>query len=233
MVAVSHSDATDIVLEPGRTEFTWRGQRVTTPLTGAINVDNSLLAAETALALDELGLAPAEIAPVMTSLSPVPGRLQVITVPAPEASHKAGKQEGRVAQRGVGERPPFTVFVDYVHTPAGLEVVLGEARSFAPGGRVLCVFGCGGNRDRAKRPLMGGVAARMCDVAFVTSDNPRDEDPAAIVAGGAERGTRRERQPEDRGRARSQGGDPPCPGPGRPGGRRPHRREGPRDLSRD
>jgi len=182
MVAVSHSDATDIVLEPGHTEFTWRGQRVTTPLTGAINVDNSLLAAETALALDELGLAPAEIAQAMTNLSPVPGRLQVITVPAPEASHKAGKQERRVAQRGVGERPPFTVFVDYAHTPAGLEVVLGEARSFAPGGRVLCVFGCGGNRDRAKRPLMGGVAARMCDVAFVTSDNPRDEDPAAIVA---------------------------------------------------
>ena len=182
MVAVSHSDATDIVLEPGRTQFTWRGQRVTTPLTGAINVDNSLLAAEAALALDEPGLTPAGIAQVMSSLSPVPGRLQVITVPAPEASHKARKHERRAAQDDGGERPPFTVFVDYAHTPAGLEVVLGEARTFAPGGRVLCVFGCGGNRDRAKRPLMGGVASRMSDVAFVTSDNPRDEDPAAIVA---------------------------------------------------
>ncbi len=185
MVAVRRSDVTDIVLEPGRTEFTWRGQRITTPLTGAINVDNSLLAAEAALALDELDLAPEEIARAMSDLSPVPGRLQVIAAPARRASRasREGTKRGRrVAGPRAGEGPPFTVFVDYAHTPVGLEVVLGEAQTFAQGGRILCVFGCGGNRDRAKRPVMGGVAARMSDVAFLTSDNPRDEDPAAIIA---------------------------------------------------
>jgi UDP-N-acetylmuramoyl-L-alanyl-D-glutamate--2,6-diaminopimelate ligase len=178
-VAVSHADATDIVLQAAHTEFTWRGQRITTPLTGAVNVDNALLAAEAALALEELRLGPEEIARAMGNLSPVPGRLQIIAAPAPPS---ASGGRGRGPDAGVAEdRPSFTVLVDYAHTPAGLEVVLGEARTLAPGGRVLSVFGCGGNRDRAKRPVMGSVAARMSDLAFVTSDNPRDEDPRAIV----------------------------------------------------
>ncbi|HEX4433666.1 MAG TPA: UDP-N-acetylmuramoyl-L-alanyl-D-glutamate--2,6-diaminopimelate ligase [Acidimicrobiales bacterium] len=165
MTAVHHADATDMVLRPGRSEFTWRGQRIVTPLTGAINVDNALLAAEAALALEELDLGPEEIARAMGHLAPVPGRLQVVATP----------------QEGEGDSPPFTVLVDYAHTPAGLEIVLGEARALAPAGRVLCVFGCGGNRDRAKRPLMGAAAAHLSDVAFLTSDNPRDEDPLAIM----------------------------------------------------
>jgi UDP-N-acetylmuramoyl-L-alanyl-D-glutamate--2,6-diaminopimelate ligase len=172
-VAVHHADATDMVLRPGHSSFTWRGQRITTPLTGAINVDNALLAAEAALALDELELGPEEIARAMAHLSPVQGRLQVIATPAPAGG--AGLSEA------AGERPPFTVLVDYAHTPAGLQVVLGEARTLAPAGRVLCVFGCGGNRDRAKRPLMGAAATDLSDLAFLTSDNPRNEDPLAIM----------------------------------------------------
>ncbi len=168
MVAVHHRDATDVVLRPGHTEFTWRGQRVATPLTGAVNIDNTLLAAEAALALEELQLEPEEIARALRSVSPVPGRFQVIATPS-------------VAGTAAGDAPPFTVIVDYAHTPAGLEVVLAEARRLVPGGRVLSVFGCGGNRDTAKRPLMGEVAERGSDRTFVTSDNPRDEDPVRII----------------------------------------------------
>ncbi len=87
-IAVHHGDATDIVLRPGHSEFTWRGQRIVTPLTGAVNVDNALLAAEAALALDELELGPEEIARAMAHLGPVPGRLQVIAAP--------GKHDGRL-----------------------------------------------------------------------------------------------------------------------------------------
>jgi UDP-N-acetylmuramoyl-L-alanyl-D-glutamate--2,6-diaminopimelate ligase len=165
-VAVHHANASDMVLRPGLSAFTWRGHRITTPLTGAINVDNALLAAEAALALEEPNLGPEEIARAMAHVNPVPGRLQVIAAPG---------------DREATDGPSFTVLVDYAHTPAGLEVVLGEARALAPAGRVLCVFGCGGNRDRGKRPLMGAVAAQRSDVAFVTSDNPRDEEPLAII----------------------------------------------------
>ena len=174
-VAVHHADATDVVLGPGRSEFTWRGQRIGTPLTGAINVDNALLAAEAALALEEPELGPEEIGRAMAHLTPVQGRLQVIAAPGPPPAAGPRRSEPETA------RPSFTVLVDYAHTPAGLQVVLGEARTLAPAGRVLCVFGCGGNRDRAKRPLMGAAAAELSDLAFVTSDNPRDEDPLRII----------------------------------------------------
>ncbi len=171
VIPVRHADAADVVLEPGRTSFTWRGQRITTRLTGGVNVDNALMAAEAVLALEELHLSPEKVAEAMAGLSPVAGRLQVIATPA----LRSGRDEA------AREEPPFTVLVDYAHTPAGLEVVLREARHFAGGHRLLTVFGCGGNRDRAKRPLMGEVAARLSDVAIVTSDNPRDEDPRAII----------------------------------------------------
>src|SRR5208282_850439 len=116
-VAVHHSDASDVVLRPGHSEFTWRGQRITTTLTGAINVDNTLLAAEAALALGEPHLGPEDIALALRHVQPVPGRLQVIaTPPAARGAAAAGAQAAAEA----AERPPFTVLVDYAHTPAGL-----------------------------------------------------------------------------------------------------------------
>jgi UDP-N-acetylmuramoyl-L-alanyl-D-glutamate--2,6-diaminopimelate ligase len=86
---------------------------------------------------------------------------------------------GRFAPVDAGQ--PFAVLVDYAHTPDSLENVLQAARAITSGS-VICVFGCGGDRDRGKRPLMGAVARRLADRAIVTTDNPRSEDPAAIAA---------------------------------------------------
>ena len=127
---------------------------------------------------------------------PLPGRFNVANaLGALAAVHALGPEIGTLIaalQRGAPVRVPgrfepvragqeFAVVVDYAHTPDSLENVLRAAREIAAG-RVICVFGAGGDRDRGKRPLMGEIAARLADVAVVTSDNPRSEAPEAIVS---------------------------------------------------
>jgi UDP-N-acetylmuramoyl-L-alanyl-D-glutamate--2,6-diaminopimelate ligase len=123
-------------------------------LRGGFNVENALGAAAAARAL---GIGEDAIREGIEAVSGVPGRFELV-------------DEGQL----------FTVVVDYSHKPASLERVLEEARNLADG-RVLCVFGCGGDRDREKRPVMGGIAAHLADIAIVTSDNPRSEEPLAII----------------------------------------------------
>jgi UDP-N-acetylmuramoyl-L-alanyl-D-glutamate--2,6-diaminopimelate ligase len=160
LVAVRSDDASDVRLEAGRSCFRWRTQRVEVAMTGAIGVQNSVIAAEAAVAL---GVEPPVVAAGLGAAASVPGRLEAVAL--------AG-----------GEGPPFTVLVDFAHTPAGLEAALLDARRLAgERGRVHVVFGCGGERDVEKRPLMGAVAARLADAVMVTTDNPRREDPAVIV----------------------------------------------------
>ena len=127
---------------------------------------------------------------------PLPGRFNVANaLGALAAVHALGKDiDGLIIalQRGAPVRVPgrfepvdegqeFAVIVDYAHTPDSLENVLRAARDIAAG-RVICVFGAGGDRDRGKRPLMGGIAARLADVSVVTSDNPRSEAPEEIIS---------------------------------------------------
>ncbi|MCA1690892.1 MAG: UDP-N-acetylmuramoyl-L-alanyl-D-glutamate--2,6-diaminopimelate ligase [Actinobacteria bacterium] len=149
----SMADATDLELNRDGSTFRWEGHVVRLRLAGEFNVVNALAAAAVAR---ELAVAPDAVAAGLSALASVPGRFE------------------RVDGGG-----PIAVFVDYAHTPAGLEHVLEAARPL--GRRVLVVFGCGGDRDRGKRPAMGEVATRLADVAVLTSDNPRSEDPLAII----------------------------------------------------
>ena len=124
------------------------------PLLGDFNVSNALAAAGAALSL---GLPLADVAGRLSAAPQVPGRME------------------RIATR------PCTILRDYAHTPDALERALRTLRPLTRG-RLLVLFGCGGDRDRGKRPMMGRLAAELADLAIVTSDNPRTEDPGAIIA---------------------------------------------------
>jgi UDP-N-acetylmuramoyl-L-alanyl-D-glutamate--2,6-diaminopimelate ligase len=131
------------------------GIELETRLRGRFNVENVLGAVAAARLL---GIDDDAIAYGVRELRGVPGRFEA-----------------------VDEGQPFAVLVDYAHTPDSLENVLRTARDLAQN-RVICVFGCGGDRDRGKRPLMGRIATELADLAIVTSDNPRSEEPEAIIA---------------------------------------------------
>ncbi len=124
------------------------------PLLGAFQVSNALVAAGLAIGL---GVAPAEAIAALAGLEGAPGRLEL------------------VGRTGAGA----PVFVDYAHKPDALKTVLETLRPLTAG-RLVCVVGCGGDRDRGKRPLMGAIATDLADVVIVTDDNPRSEDPAEI-----------------------------------------------------
>lgn len=137
--------------------------RVTLSLVGRHNVYNALAAAACAV---ELGISAETVAQGLTNVKAIEGRLQ-----------------------WVGECSGANVYVDFAHTPDGLERTLDALRQHCKG-RLICLFGCGGNRDKMKRPIMGEIVAKKADFAILTSDNPRYEDPLDIIAG-IEKGYRR------------------------------------------
>ena len=125
------------------------------PLLGRFQVSNILGAAAAGL---RLGIPERDVAAAIAGVTNVPGRLERVD---------AGQ--------------PYTILVDYAHTPDALERLLAAVRELSDK-KIILVFGCGGDRDRGKRPMMGAIAARLCDRVYVTSDNPRTENPDAIVA---------------------------------------------------
>ena len=151
--------ARNIRLFPGHVEFeavaTGEIARVHLPIPGGFSIYNALAA----LAAGKvLGLELAAMARVMPAVHGVKGRIEVVPVPR-----------------------AYTVLIDYAHSPNALENILLTARDFTAN-RLICLFGCGGDRDRTKRPIMGAVAEELADLVVLTSDNPRTEDPQAILA---------------------------------------------------
>lgn len=163
---LSFAMETEAQIRPRRVEYTPEGMEldvvlprgelaVRASLTGPFNCSNILAAVACGVALD---LEPEAIGAGIASVEQIPGRFE-----------------------RVDEGQGFLVIVDYAHTPDGLANVLRAARALAAG-KLICLFGCGGDRDRGKRPLMGQVAEALADVVVVTSDNPRGEGPDAIIA---------------------------------------------------
>lgn len=150
--------ASDIELTPGANRFILHCQDgafpTSVPIPGRHNILNALASVS---ALIALGYDAAAVAGAMKNLPAVPGRMETV-------------------DRG----QPFQVFVDYAHTPDALVNLLDAVRPITPG-RIITVFGCGGDRDRTKRPMMGDAVSNRSDLTIVTSDNPRTEEPTAII----------------------------------------------------
>jgi UDP-N-acetylmuramoyl-L-alanyl-D-glutamate--2,6-diaminopimelate ligase len=155
VIAFSEADATDVLTTPEGTSFRWQGNEIRLSLVGSYHVANAVAAASAAKAL---GISDSAIVAGLASAATVPGRFEVVV-----------------------SGDPATIVVDYAHTPDGLAAALASARMLAGAGRVICVFGCGGDRDAKKRPEMGTVATTQADIAIVTNDNPRSEDPLEII----------------------------------------------------
>ncbi|CAB4862210.1 unannotated protein [freshwater metagenome] len=157
VTTVDHRSVSNLDAQVGSLRFSWRQLDVVAPLTGAYNAINLVLAMEACV---QLGEDPARVAVAASHVEPVPGRCEVVAVDPS------------------GVLP--IVVVDYAHTPDGLATTLGNLREIHDG-RIITVFGCGGDRDSGKRSLMGEIASRLSDVVFVTNDNPRTEDPNEIA----------------------------------------------------
>ena len=157
MTGFGREQVSEVEVGVAHHDFTWRDVRVHVPLGGDFNVMNSLAALTVA---NLLGISPADAADGLATVDAVPGRFETVSDPC---------------------RHSVTVVVDYAHTPDGLDELLRAGRRLVPDGRLIAVFGCAGDRDVEKRAPMGAVGARLADVPIVTSDNPRGEDPRAIV----------------------------------------------------
>ena len=151
----SVAELADVQVSVTDHSYLWRGEHVRMGIGGPFNVANSLAAAT---ACAELGVAPELVAAGLSAAPTVPGRFEPVD---------AGQS--------------FSVIVDFAHTPEGLRAALRAARPSSCSGRLIAVFGCGGDRDTGKRPQMGAVAAEHCDILVLTSDNPRSEDPSSII----------------------------------------------------
>jgi len=154
----THIQAADIKITPRGTAFNLKTNQgnysLTTSLIGTFNVYN-VMAAVTVALLE--GISLTAIGEYLSHAPQVAGRFEL-----------------------VDEGQPFPVIVDYAHTPDGLENILATAKEIT-GGRLITVFGCGGDRDRGKRPIMGGISGKYSNFSFLTSDNPRTEDPEEII----------------------------------------------------
>jgi UDP-N-acetylmuramoyl-L-alanyl-D-glutamate--2,6-diaminopimelate ligase len=156
MTPFSMSDVEDLQVSATAHQYVWSGRSVRVGIGGTVNVMNSLAAATSAR---EIGINIDDIVNGLESAPAVPGRFEQVE----------GGQD-------------FVVLVDFAHTPDGLAEVLRSVRLSSPESRVILVFGCGGDRDKMKRPIMGEIAVSLADVVIVTSDNPRSEDPEAIMS---------------------------------------------------